>query len=374
MHRDTDRKTFHSFTHSLTRTVQHLNYFICFPSNPSLARSDTLVQANRDERWNNRPTRFLNGNSAVREFALAPLSFFFALSSLPVTGFRSFLLDSLLEALKRLLSDQIDEAVSLGQIFLGDVLQILVGTAGSEELGDAHTGAVELTDHERGLVVVHRDPIGSPEEGKGGVGKVEDAHDRWEVLLEGGLQLRILRCIGGKERILGNTSNSREAISLWLLVDDREESVACHLEAHLSLLDARTESLIDQLCLGCTSALEVFSLSLGLPHGVSLVASVDTPVKKLPHGVVLDVVVVHLHQLQLVVILQFGVSQIRAVFLLRQPAEPDALTRRPTVLLDHSGLERRSDLEALLQFLRSEVDGGVGKAAVEVFDLHECLL
>ena len=71
--------------------------------------------------------------------------------------------------------------------------------------------------------------------------------------------------------------------------------------------------------------------------------AVDTELEELTDGVVLDVVVVHLHQLEVRVVGQLGLAvrlgrvdlDLGVGRLVPEPAQPDALAGRATVLLDH---------------------------------------
>merc|ERR1719263_2202502 len=84
------------------------------------------------------------------------------------------------------------------------------------------------------------------------------------------------------------------------------------------------------------------------------IRAADAEDHELLDGVVLDVVVVHLHQLDIAVVAERRLAEglgrvdlhLCVLLLVPQPAQPDALARRAAVLLDHARLEGAALLEA----------------------------
>mmetsp|Transcript_14302 Transcript_14302/g.37103 ORF Transcript_14302/g.37103 Transcript_14302/m.37103 type:complete len:260 (+) Transcript_14302:1391-2170(+) len=93
-------------------------------------------------------------------------------------------------------------------------------------------------------------------------------------------------------------------------------------------------------------------------------------------------VVVHLHQLEVVVVVERALAEglgrvdlhLGVGLLVPKPAKPDALAGGAAVLLDHARLEGAALLEARDELLLVVVRKGVHQAAVEVADLDERVL
>ena len=217
-------------------------------------------------------------------------------------------------------------------------------------------------------MTVHRDEVTRPQQRQRLVLETHAPHDLGDVLVKLGPQIRVQRLVRRVERVLRDAAHRRHAAARRLLVDDREQRVLHHLHPHLALLDARQQPLVDELPAGLLASLEVLAREGRFPRAGLGRRPVHAELEELAHRVVLDVVVVHLHQLELVVIIELCVAQILAVGLILEPDEPDALSGRAAVLLDHARLEGGEGLEALLELLRSIVRRRVGQAAREVLD------
>mmetsp|Transcript_2472 Transcript_2472/g.6457 ORF Transcript_2472/g.6457 Transcript_2472/m.6457 type:complete len:328 (+) Transcript_2472:570-1553(+) len=183
--------------------------------------------------------------------------------------------------------------------------------------------------------------------------------------------MRVARLVVRVRRV---AADSREASTLGLLVDDHLQDVTHHEHAHLALGDARQQALVDELATRLLAALEVLAREGRLPRARLGSRAVHAELDELLDGVVLDVVVVHLHQLELVVVVEHGVPVVLAVVLALQPDEPDALTRRAAVLLDDARLEGRVLLEALGELIAVVVRHRVRQAAREGVDRDERVL
>mmetsp|Transcript_11678 Transcript_11678/g.18792 ORF Transcript_11678/g.18792 Transcript_11678/m.18792 type:complete len:315 (+) Transcript_11678:54-998(+) len=232
------------------------------------------------------------------------------------------------DGLNRLLANERCQAHALQVVLVGHIGEILVGPAAGAEVGAPNTRAVELTyDVYRGAVrAVGGDEVASPDEGQGLVTQLERIHEEGDVVVdELGLQVRVLRGVRLEESGDVDSAHGREATLHGLLVNDLEQSVLHHEHAHLALRDAGEEALVHKLASSFLSTLEILPREDGLPLAGGAAGAVDAKLDELAHGVVLGVVVVHLHQLDLVAVLKNNVSKVGAVVLAIQPAQPDAL-------------------------------------------------
>mmetsp|Transcript_1608 Transcript_1608/g.6500 ORF Transcript_1608/g.6500 Transcript_1608/m.6500 type:complete len:232 (-) Transcript_1608:276-971(-) len=114
-----------------------------------------------------------------------------------------------------------------------------------------------------------------------------------------------------------------------------------------------------------TLAGEVFPGKHAVPLTCELLIlrTVDAKLHELADRVVLHVLVVHLHELQLITHVQLGVAKLFAIRLVHQPAQPDTLSRAAPVLLDDPGLERGGLDEVRLELLGRVVRKGVRQTA-----------
>ena len=292
---------------------------------------------------------------------------------------------------------EVGQALSIKVVLIGDVSEGLLATAHSLELGDTDARAVELTNGVLGLVIsagavvrslcpavgVLGDVIASPEKGEGLSLEAEGRQQGGDVVIQL-LDEALVLGVGGLEvGVLGVATDSGETATHGLLVDGHLAGVASHEDAHLTLVNAGEETLVNQLATGCLASLQVLAREGRLPlAGTGSIGAINAEGEELLDGVVLHVVVVHLHQLELVVILKaalavaLGRVDLADVVGLRvhEPAQPDALTSRAAVLLDDAGLEGAGLLEALLELSGRVVGEGVLEAAVEVSDLDEGIL
>merc|ERR1719221_114510 len=91
------------------------------------------------------------------------------------------------------------------------------------------------------------------------------------------------------------------------LVNDLEKPIAHHLHADLAFLDAREETLVNKLATGLFAALEILAREGCLPLTSRTARAVYTEGQELAKRVILNMVVVHLHELEHVVVLkEFG--------------------------------------------------------------------
>ena len=110
--------------------------------------------------------------------------------------------------------------------------------------------------------------------------------------------------------------------------------------------DTWTEALIHKLATCVFAALQVLAHALGGPFSGLIVAATYAELDELCHGMLLLVVVVGLHQGQLLAILAAALAVLLAVVAVLQLDDPDALTGGAAVLLDHARLKRHGLLEA----------------------------
>jgi len=134
------------------------------------------------------------------------------------------------------------------------------------------------------------------------------------------------------------------------------------------------EALVHELATRFLATLQVLAREGRLPLASRATRAVDAELEELSTRVVLDVVVIHLHELEHVAVLKAGIAKRLAVLLILKPDEPDALARGPTVLLDHARLERGALLEAALELILGVVRKGVHQATPHVCDLAQSVL
>mmetsp|Transcript_25071 Transcript_25071/g.81051 ORF Transcript_25071/g.81051 Transcript_25071/m.81051 type:complete len:489 (-) Transcript_25071:17-1483(-) len=284
-----------------------------------------------------------------------------------------------LDHLDGLDAHEVGELAGVVVVLVGDVGEGLLAAADGLELGDADAGAVELADDvlgdARGAVLgILGDEVGGPEEGEWFAGEVHRVEELGDVGLEGLLEEFVFLAAWFEVGVGGVAADGGEA-ALGFFVDDHLDDVAGHEDADLALGDAGEEALVDELAPGFLAALEVLAgegrLPLAGPRGVGAVVAEG---EEFLDGVVLDVVVVHLHELELVGVVEGCLAEGLAVVLALEPAEPDALAGGAAVLLDHPRLEGHGLLEHRPEGLGVVVGKGVDEAALHVRDLHEGVL
>ena len=292
---------------------------------------------------------------------------------------------------------EVGQTLSIKVVLIGDVSEGLLATAHGLELGDTDARAVKLADGVLGLLVcagavvrsllpavgVLGDVIAGPEEGEGLSLEAEGRQQGGDVIVQLLDEALVLGVTGLEVGVLGVATNSGETAAHGLLVDGHLAGVTSHQDTDLTLVNAGEETLVNKLATGRLASLEVLAGEGGLPlAGAGGVGAINAEGEELLDSVVLDVVVVHLHELELVVILKaalavaLGRVDLADVIGLgvHEPAQPDALTSRAAVLLDDAGLEGAGLLEALLELRGAVVGKGVLQTAVEVTDLHEGIL
>jgi len=148
-----------------------------------------------------------------------------------------------------------------------------------------------------------------------------------------------------------------------------------HEVADFALGDTGEKTLVNELTTGFAATLKVLTGGGGSPVTSALgIGAVIAEGEELLDGVVLDVVVVHLHKLDVVVVAEGSITKMFAVLLVHEPDEPNTLTSRATVLLDDAGLESASLSETSIELLSAVVSEGINETALQVGDLDESVL
>ena len=307
------------------------------------------------------------------------------------------LLVGLLEHLDSLHAHEVGQLARVEVVLVGHVGERLLAAAHGLELGDADARAVELAHGVLGLLVgavasvraigpvvgVLGDVVARPQERQRLALEVERRQKRRDISVQLLDEVLVLLVGGPVVRVVRHAADGREAAAHRLLVDGHLARVARHQDAHLALVDAREQALVDELAVRRLAALEVLAREGRLPLARALASrTLDAEDHELLDRVVLDVVVVHLHELEVVVVAEgLGAELRRGVDLdlgvgrlVPEPAEPDALARRATVLLDDTRLEGARLLEAGEELLLGVVRERVLEAAVEASDVDERVL
>mmetsp|Transcript_17844 Transcript_17844/g.47181 ORF Transcript_17844/g.47181 Transcript_17844/m.47181 type:complete len:388 (+) Transcript_17844:634-1797(+) len=250
-----------------------------------------------------------------------------------------------------------------------------------EALGDADARAVELAHDpllllRRSALFGRQDEIRGPPQRDRLVGEPEGWHHLREVLLQEILrQGRELRLLGPVERVdRAGPPHGGDAALLRLLVDDAQQSVADHVVPELPFDDARAEALVHQLAALGLPSLEVLALALGGPGARRRGLAVRAEFDELRDGVLLFVVVVGLHQVQLLAVVAALLPESAAVLAGLELDDPNALSSRATVLLDDARLEGHCFLEACSELCGIIVGQGVLQADAHVRDLAQGVL
>mmetsp|Transcript_54887 Transcript_54887/g.124068 ORF Transcript_54887/g.124068 Transcript_54887/m.124068 type:complete len:306 (+) Transcript_54887:51-968(+) len=222
------------------------------------------------------------------------------------------------------------QLVAILEFIIRHILEVLVWAACRTERRDADARAIELADNKvrlairtvRALLGVLRDEVTSPQKREWLVAKAEGGHDRRDVLVdELILQPDIIWNVGGvrdavnrrgrlRARLIEGhdivATNSGQATHR-LLVNDLEKPIAHHLHANLAFLNAREEALVNKLATGLFATLEILAWESRLPLTRCGARAVHTEGQELAERVVLNVIVVHLHELEHVVVFkEFG--------------------------------------------------------------------
>jgi len=195
-----------------------------------------------------------------------------------------------------------------------------------------------------------------------------------DVLLEVGYKASVFWGVRTIVGVIGDTSDSRKTTASRLLVDDHVENIPHHEETNFTLRDAGKETLVHQLASSLLATLEILARESGSPFAGFGGRSVHAEFEELANSMVLDVVVVHFHELDLVAIQEGCIPKVLAVGLILQPAQPDSLASRTTVLLDHTWLEGTALLESSLELFRRIVGVGVWKTNGHLVDHHKGIL
>ena len=303
----------------------------------------------------------------------------------------------LLEHLDSLHAHEVGQLARVEVVLVGHVGERLLAAAHGLELGDADARAVELAHGVLGLLVravagvraigpvirVLGDVVARPQERQRLALEVERRQKRRDVSVQLLDEVLVLLVGGPVVRVVRHAADGREAAAHRLLVDGHLARVARHQDAHLALVDAREQALVDELAVRRLAALEVLAREGRLPLARALASrTLDAEDHELLDRVVLDVVVVHLHQLEVGVVIERGLAERRGRvdldlgvrLLVPQPAEPDALAGRAAVLLEHARLEGARLLEADDELLLGVVRERVLEAAVEAADVDERVL
>merc|ERR1719159_2222497 len=223
-----------------------------------------------------------------------------------------------------------------------------------QALRDTDARAVELADDpllfsRRRALRRREDKVTRPPQRNRLVRQAERGHDLVDVvrqeLLRQVLEQRLVRPVVRVDR--PGATDGRDAALLRLLVDDAHKLGTDHVVPELTLNDARAETLVHELPAGRLAALQVLALALRGPSAGLVRASGDAPLDEFRDGVLLGVVVVRLHQREHLSIFATPLAVRRAVVTLLQLDDPDALARRPAVLLHNARLEGHRLLEAL---------------------------
>mmetsp|Transcript_93890 Transcript_93890/g.287285 ORF Transcript_93890/g.287285 Transcript_93890/m.287285 type:complete len:557 (-) Transcript_93890:164-1834(-) len=316
----------------------------------------------------------------------------------------------------------------------GDVLPRLVRLASREALGDADARAIELADDPFLLRHRHRRPaltaggvdhVGGPPQGNRLVREIQGLHQHRAILLceflaqgrkidadrflfmrslldlllsfvggatvivaicgllllDVGCELTHAKLLIGDDTIVvieilgAGAADGGHTAGSGHLVDDAEANRVHHVESQLAFKDAAGKALIRQLTASCLTALEVLPRALArpLPGSLTFVSAVDAPSNELRDGVLFNMVVVRLHQNQLIAVFDTGIPELLAIVTLLQVDDPDAFAGRAAVLLDHARLELHRLFEPGDELLIRVIGSGVRHANVQILDLGQCI-
>merc|ERR1740139_317037 len=168
---------------------------------------------------------------------------------------RARLLLRCLERNQSLLADQVSHCHAHGLIFWLKILD--VAATHVEEACKAQARAIELTDDEWRLVVVHWDEVCRPEQGQGVVCQAQSLQVEGHLVLQLRLHVLVWEAFiaGLVDRSFGLATDATDVD----VVFDPVQLFADHDEACLTLVDARQEALIDHLATSLDTTLEVLT-------------------------------------------------------------------------------------------------------------------
>merc|ERR1719296_305465 len=278
---------------------------------------------------------------------------------------------SRLEGRQALRADQVGHRHACVPVLVLEVLD--VSSTHVEEASEAQAGAVELADDQRGLVIRNRNEIGSPEQRQLVLGQAQRLQVDGNLILQLLLDISVweVSSIRLENRGLGLATHTTDVD----IVLDPVQLRADHHEASLALVDARKEALIHHLTTCLDTTLEVLACALGCPRARLVRPAIDAELDELCHGVLLDVVVVGLLQDQHLIVSGHAIAEVRTILaLVLELDDPNSLTRRTTILLDHSRLKRHGLARARVDALRRVVAQGVLKAEVHCLNLAQSIL
>ena len=282
---------------------------------------------------------------------------------------------SLGKNLECLLSHEVAHLLGLCLVFLGDVVPAGIGgvvlAVGGQATWDAHAGAIELPHNPLlllswGSYWRGKDEVSSPPKWNWLRCQVQGRHHMGQVCLQEVFRQTLEEWfLWSVEGVDGTGSaNCRDSSLLRFLVNDPDQGVADQIVAQLALHNTWTKTLVHKLATCFFATFQVLSDTFWGPFTGLVCSATHAELDEFSHSVFLLIIVVGLHEHQLLIILARPVTIVSAIVLSFQLDDPNALTWWATILLDDAWLECHGLLEANGELFRSVVRQSVFQANV----------